>query len=279
MRLLVLFATFTALASAQWLNFRVPGVPRLKDGKPNFSAPAPKTPDGKPDLSGVWMHEYQTHEELVKLFPNADAEDKVSVPGMEADTISKWGRSALLSFRPDENAVMKPAAVEARRRAREARDPKALCIGSAGIPLASFLSEPTKIIQSPKLTVIFHESDESHRQIYTDGRALPKEFGFPAYMGYSVGHWERDTFIVETAGFNEKTPIDASGHPHTENMRITERYRRRDFGHLDVEITINDPEFYTKPIPIKTTFNLLADGDIFENFCNENERDREHMQK
>jgi len=277
--LLALFVVLCAGASAQWLNFLVPGTPRLKDGTPNLNAPAPKAADGKPDLSGVWMHEYDSHEELRKLFPNSDAEDKVSVPGMEADTISKWGRNALLSFRPDENAVIKPAAVEARNRARAARDPKALCIGAAGVPLASFLSEPTKIVQSPKLTVIFYESDDTHRQIYTDGRALPKEFGLPAYLGYSVGHWERDTFVVESAGFNDKTPLDTSGHPHTENMRITERYRRRDFGHLDVETIIEDPEYYTKPIPIRVTFNLLADGDIFENFCNENEHDREHMQK
>src|SRR5947199_198385 len=122
--------------------------------------------------------------------------------------------------------------------------PAAVCADVAGIPLAGLLSEPIKIVQAPRLTMILYEVDNLHRQIYTDGRSLPKEFDYPAYLGYSVGHWDRDVFVVETAGFNDKTNLDAS-HPHSEALRITERFRRRDFGHMNVEMTFDDPVMYS----------------------------------
>ena len=152
-------------------------------------------------------------------------------------------------------------------------------MGHPGIPLADLLSEPIKIVQSPRLTVILYEVDNVRRQIFTDGRKLPKEFDYPAFHGYSVGHWERDVLVVETAGFNDRTPLDSMGHPHSEALRITERFRRRDFGHLDVEMTFDDPLMYTKPFTIKVPHDLLADSDIFESYCDENEKDRAHLQK
>ena len=100
--------------------------------------------------------------------------------------------------------------------------------------------------------------------------------GFPLDMGYSLGRWERDTLVVETAGFNDKTPLDLIGHPHSEALRIVERFHRRDFGHMDVEITFDDPQRYMKPFTLKIPLNLLADSDIFESFCHENEKDRAH---
>jgi len=143
--------------------------------------------------------------------------------------------------------------------------------------LAGFFSQPIKIVQSPRLSVILYERGNLHRQIYTDGRGLPSDFDLPAYLGYSVGHWEHDTLVVETAGFNDKSWLDGMGHPHSEAMKVWERYRRRDFGHLDVEITIEDPKMYTKPFTIKVTHLLEADSDILEYFCAENEKDRLHM--
>ena len=165
------------------------------------------------------------------------------------------------------------------RQRAAADNPAAVCADIAGIPLAGLLSEPIKIVQAPRLTMILYEVDNLHRQVYTDGRTLPKEFDFPAYLGYSVGHWERDVFVVETAGFNDKTALDLMGHPHSEALRITERFHRRDFGHLDVETTFDDPKMYTKPFTIKVPHELLADSDLFEMFCNENEKDRAHLQK
>jgi hypothetical protein len=278
-RLLVLFVLLATGALAQWLNFPPPGTPRTRDGKPNLAAPAPRAADGKPDLSGVWMHEHTSLAEMKRLFGGqADVEDKVGVPGMEADSVSKYAIDILLDFKPEE-AMMRPAAAGILRRSPSQIHDADVCVGAAGIPLGALLSEPIKIVQSPRLSVILYESDDSHRQIYTDGRGFPKEFAQPAWLGYSIGHWERDTLVVESAGFNDRTTLDIIGHPHSEALRVVERYRRRDFGHMDVEMTFDDPQMYTKPFSIKVAFELLADSDVFENFCNENEKDRAHLEK
>jgi hypothetical protein len=279
-RLLLLFAFFSTGAHAQWLNFPTPGTPRTPDGKPNLAAPAPRTLDGKPDLSGVWRHEITPPAELARLFGDAiDAAGKVEVPGMEAAANHKYSRNILVDFKGGESPL-RPEAAEMMRQRAASTNPAEVCgVGQFGIPLAGLLAELIKIVQAPRMSVIFYEIDNLHRQIYTDGRALPEEFDYPAYLGYSVGRWERDVFVVETAGFNGRTRLDLMGHPQSEGMRITERFRRRDFGHLDTEMTFDDPKMYTKPFTIKVSYDLLPDSDIFEMFCNENEKDRAHLQK
>ena len=226
--------------------------PARATANPNLAAPAPRAADGKPDLSGVWMHELTSVAEMRRLYgASIDAAAKVDVPGMEIGTQHKYAFNILVDFKPEESP-MRPEAAEIMRQRAANSNPADVCtVGQFGIPLAGLLSEPIKIVQSPRLTVIFYEVDNLHRQIYTDGRALPKEFDYPAFLGYSVGHWERDVFVVETAGFNDKTRLDVMGHPHSEALRITERFRRRDFGHLDVEMTFDDPKMYTKPFTIK----------------------------
>jgi len=278
-RLFVLLALFSNCANAQWLNFPTPGVPRTRDGKPNLTTPAPRTADGKPDLTGVWMHETTTVVEVKRLFGNSlDDAIKVNAIGMEIGTQHKYAFNILLDFKPEESP-MRPEAIATMRRIAAGRNTGDVCMGAVGIPLAGLLSEPIKIVQAPKLTMLLYEVDNLHRQIFTDGRKLPSEYNLPAYLGYSVGHWERDTFVVETAGFNDKTRLDNAGHPHSEALRITERFRRRDFGHLDVEMTFDDPQMYSKPFTIKIPHELLPDTDLFEMYCNENEKDRVHLQK
>ena len=275
---LLSWVIFAAAAHAQWLNFQTPGVPRLPDGKPNLSAPAPRALDGKPDLSGVWMHEISTVAEMKRLYGKLIEDSlKVDVPGMEIGTQHRYAFNILLDFKP-ENSPMRPEAEKAMR-ARGSGDPAKVCSEIAGLPLADLLSEPMKIVQSPRMSIFLYEVDNLHRQIYTDGRALPREFDLPAYAGYSVGRWEGDTFIVETAGFNDRTALDLFGHPHSEALRLTERFRRRDFGHMDVEMTFDDPVMYTRPFTIKVPHDLLADSDIFESFCTENEKDSIHLKK
>jgi hypothetical protein len=272
-RLLVLFALLSTGAHAQWLNYSTPGVPRLRDGKPNLAAPAPRAANGKPDLSGVWHVHPTSLAEMKRLYgENADV---VNVPGMELDTISKYAINILVDFKPEESPI-RPQAVEILKRRLPSEFPDTNCL-PAGIPTAGLVSEPVKIVQSPGLIVMLYESEDGHRQIYTDGRTLPKEIAQPAWLGYSVGKWERDTLVVETAGFNDKSWLDVIGHPHSEALRVVERYRRRDFGHMDVEMTFDDPQMYTKPFTIKVTDELLADSDLFESFCNENEKDRPHL--
>jgi hypothetical protein len=274
---LVLFAFLPASAPAQWLNYTTPGTPRTRDGKPNLTAPAPRI-GGKPDLSGVWLHERTSLAELKRLFGVlADTRDKVNVPGMEADSVSKYAIDILVDFNSEESP-MRPEAAEVMRRRAASSSPADVCVNIPGIPVAGLVSEPVKIFQAPRETMLLYEVGNLHRQVFTDGRALPKEFDFPAFLGYSVGRWEGDTFVVDTAGFNDRTILDGAGHPHSEALHITERFRRRDFGHLDWEMTFDDPQMYTKPFTIKVPYDLLADADIFESFC-ENEKDRVHLGK
>lgn len=283
----VVCATLVALAvsgvtsavavSAQWVHYRDSAVPRTRDGKPNLSAPAPRTADGKPDLSGVWMHEITPASEIRRLFgPSIDDRIKVDAPGMEIGTQHKYSFNILLDH--DEAAMLRPEARERMRQRVQNREPMPLCVRRPGAHFirAGLLSEPIKIIQAPRITVILYEAGDTHRQIHTDGRGLPHDFDLPSFLGYSVGHWEGHTFVVETAGFNGKTVLDGQGHPQSEHLRVIERYTRRDYGHLDIETTFDDPEMYTKPFTIKVPHDLLPDTDIFESFC-ENEKDSAHL--
>jgi hypothetical protein len=267
--MLALIVFFAAGAHAQWLNYPTPGTPRTRDGKPNLAAPVPRALDGKPDLTGVWAHETTSIAEVRRLFGAQ----------YDAGTQHKYAFNILADFKPAE-APVRPEQAQRLPRATSfgPGDPAAICTGVMGFPLAGFLSEPIKIVQAPRLTIVLYEAGYLHRQIFTDGRALPKEFDFPAFLGYSAGHWERDTLVVETAGFNDRTVLDMAGHRHSEALRVTERFHRRDFGHLDVEMTFDDPMVYTKPFTIKIPHELVPDNDIYEMFC-ENEKDRAHLGK
>jgi hypothetical protein len=236
---------FTLLVStsavAQWLNYPTPGTPRLPDGKPNLSAPAPRTADGKPDLSGVWRG-------AGPLYRFNIAQD------LGPADIQPWAEALFL------------------QRVRDSRkdSPLARCL-PVSVPFHNFFNL-TKIVQTPAVIVLLYESPNSpHRIVYTDGRDLPKDPN-PTWLGYSIGRWEGDTLVVSTAGFNDKGWLDSAGHPQTESLRITERLRRRDFGHMDFEMTIDDPTVFTKPFTVKRERLLAADTDILEDVC-ENERD------
>jgi hypothetical protein len=142
----------------------------------------------------------------------------------------------------------------------------------AGIGVGSF---PVKIVQTPNLMVMLYEYHTIFRQVFTDGRALPQDPN-PTWMGYSVGHWDDDTLVVTTAGYNDRTTLDLAGHPHTEALRVTERYHRRDAGHLELRVTFEDPQAYTKAWTLPIEFDLIPDGDLIEYVC-ENERDKPHL--
>ncbi|MBV8906923.1 MAG: hypothetical protein JOZ22_25065 [Acidobacteriia bacterium] len=277
-RLLALAVLLLGAIHAQWLNFQDPGMPRRPDGTVDLTAPAPKDADGKPDLSGVWMHETTTVAEMRRLYGNSiDEALKIDAPGMEIGTQHRYSRDLLLDLKPEE-ALLRPEALAEMRRDRERNILNDACTPgfSFGFPRAGLLSEPIKIVQAPRLTMILYEAANFHRQIYTDGRKLPEEFSLPSFYGYSAGHWEGDTLVVETAGFNDKTVLDGMRHPHSEALRTQERFRRPDFGHLDYEITFDDPKMYTKPFTVRILHELMPDSDVFENFC-ENEKDLRHL--
>jgi hypothetical protein len=277
----VLAATFvlSVAASAQWLNYTDPGIPRLKNGKVNLNAPAPRSLDGKPDLTGVWAHEVTSPEEFKRIFGSAyEGESRAALIGMELESVHKYAINILQDFKPEDSPLKPEGDAVMKRRAAE-RQVTNVCHGEYGWPVAGLLAEPMKIVQARKETVILYEVDHMNRQIFTDGREFPATVEFPAYLGYSVGRWEGDTFVVESRGFNDRTPLDAIGHPRSEAMHVTERIRRRDFGHLDYELTFDDPEMYSRKFTVRIPHELVPDNDIFEMFCNQNEKDRVHMVK
>ena len=266
-------------ANAQWLNYPEKGVPRLKNGKVNLSAPVPRAPDGKPDLTGVWAHEITPVAEFKRMFGDSyEAESQAALIGMELESVHKYAINIFADLKPNEIPMRPEAEAVMKKRAAERRVDN-VCHGEYGWPVAGLLAEPFKFIQAPKETVLMYEVDGLHRQIFTDGRGFPATFEFPAYLGYSIGRWEGDTFVVESRGFNDRTPLDAIGHPRSEGMHVTERFRRRDFGHLDSEMTFDDPQMYSRQFTVKVGYELVQDNDIFEMFCSQNEKDRAHMVK
>jgi hypothetical protein len=275
--LFVLFALLSTGAEAQWLNYPTPGTPRTRDGKPNLSAPPPRASNGKPDLSGVWQTEASPPGEIERLYGKLLG--TFVSPGEDPRTFSKYFFNVLADFKPEEAPIRPEMKGFLRQQAASAISPVLQC-QPQGLPRADILTyAPFKIIQTPGLTAILYEVDSSFRQIYTDGRKLPLD-PQPSWLGYSIGRWEGDTLVVDTAGFNDKSWLDGSPeHRHSEDMRIQERFHRRDFGHLDLQITIEDPKIYTKPITIKVTELLVPDSDILEYVCNENEKDGVHIPK
>jgi hypothetical protein len=259
-----------ALGNAQWLNYPTPGTPRTRDGKPNLTAPAPRAANGKPDLSGVWQVEPTPVEEMKRLFGDLSADQAL---GDTTAAFSKYLVNILADEKP-EDSPLRPEFVEILRQRSKVETPLLHCL-PIGIPADDLLPGPFKIIQNPGLIVIRNEYENTFRQVYTDGRKLPAD-PEPLWLGYSVGKWEGDTFAVDTVGFNDKTWLDGIGHPHSEALHVTERFHRRDFGHLDVEVTIDDPKVYTRSFSVKFTELLQPDSDVTEYFCSENEKDRSH---
>jgi len=241
-----LFCAISITASAQWLDLPTKGIPRTKDGKPDLSAPAPRKPDGKPDLSGIWM-----------------------VPGIKY----------LINIATDQKEVpFQPwAAAEYKKRMdnRGKDDPNNFCLPSV-IPEKIAVTSPWKIVETPDVTYILYESRTIFRQIFTDGRTLPKDPN-PTWQGYSIGKWDGDTFVVESNGFNGKGWLDTNGHPITDALHVIEKYRRKDFGHMDVEITIDDPKAYTRPWTVHENPELQPDTELIEYICEENNRDVGHF--
>jgi hypothetical protein len=271
--LAVLGALLAAGAQAQWMRYPTPGTPRGRDGKANLSAPAPRV-NGKPDLSGLWQVEPTPVPEMSRLF--GPGLGTLSVPGDDIAGFNKYTISITADFKAAE-APLRPEAAEIskRRFANPATNPTTHC-QMAGLPFGELLPFANKFIQAPGVIVILQEGDGAVRQIFTDGRKHTSD-PEPTWMGYSVGRWEGDSLVVDTTGFNDKAWLDGAGHPRSEAMHFVERYRRRDFGHMDVEVTFDDPKMYTQIFGIKYTLDLLPDSDIGEYVCAENEKDIAHL--
>ena len=273
-RFAILLAVVITSAHAQWLTYPTPGAPRLKDGKPNLSAPAPRV-HGKPDLSGIWEPEGSPRKILANLFPPGVGLLPGGVNGLGEDDPQKYFLNILADFKFEE-APLTPAARELLRKNLQGGNKVSTLCQPPAVPANDMVPSPFKIIQNPGVTLVLYEADMVFRQIYTDGRKHPLD-PQPGFMGYSIGHWEGDWFVVDVMGFNDRSPLDAMGHSHSDAMKVTERFHRRDFGHMDVRITIDDAKTYTRPVTVEFTDLLLPDTDVFESFCSEDERDLAHL--
>lgn len=268
----IALAVAMSCANAQWLNYPTPGTPLTRDGKPNLSAKAPRTYKGKPDLSGVWQIEPPAPGELERIFAGAVVKQ---AEGDDPRIFSKYFFSLLADYKPEEAPIRPEAAALSLKRRATMDTPTSHCL-PLGLPAIELLAFPFKIFQTPDAIAIFYEANGVFRQIHLDGRKIPVD-PVPAWMGYSTGRWEGDSLVVNTSGFNDKAWMDNMGHPRSQALQLQERFHRRDFGHLDVEATIDDPKVFTKPITIKFTELLIPNSDVLEMFCSEAERDRAYM--
>jgi hypothetical protein len=250
--------------SAQWLRYTDPDIPRTRDGKPNLSAPAPKMPDGKPDLSGVWA---------------------VSNSELAPPESRQGGSNLFLNIAPDEQGrpyrrlPYQPGMAEmarARDMPPKTTEPHTLCLPDGFMVQHTWGNQLRKIVQTRKVLLILAEYNSMYRQIFLDGRPLSSDPN-PAWSGYSTAKWDGDTLVVESNGFKDGQWLDTAGDPFTDAAKITERFRRPDFGHLQIDITVNDPKAYTKPWNVTVNQTLAADTDLLEFICLENEKDIKHM--
>jgi hypothetical protein len=243
MKILTIAIALTAFVTplaAQWLQHPTPGIPRTADGKPNLTAPPPRTADGKSDLTGLWDIPLDTAVGNIAVR---------NVGDLEPADVQPWAQ----------------ALVQQRAENFGKDNPRYRCLPQG--PGYSTDGGMKRFLQTPAMIVILNE-DLTYRQIFMDGRALETNPD-PSWMGYSVGHWDKDTLVVESSGFNDRTWIH-DGYPHTEALRMTERYRRTDFGHLEIAVTFQDPGAYSKAWTVPVRAQLAADTEMLESVCNEN---------
>ncbi len=264
---------------AQWPAYPTAGVPKTADGKPNLTGPVPRTADGKPDLSGIWQYMRPPTPPGTpgEASPAATAPVTSQPPDLVPLSVRLsqfWNLGA--SFK--DGLPFQPWAAELHKQrvARNSEDnPDAHCL-PLGLMQLHTHGQPRKMIQTPGVIVILYEANGGVRQIFTDGRPLPKD-PQPWWFGYSTGKWDGDTLVVETTGFRDLGWLDVEGSPLTESGKIIERFRRVDYGHLDIEVTIDDPKAYTKPWTVTVHQRVMPDTDLIEFVCQENEKDAPHL--
>jgi hypothetical protein len=273
-----------APASAQWVHYPTAGIPRTKDGAPNLKASTPRVRDGHPDLSGIWYAaDAKDSVDMSQMPPDLLAETLKArgapgAPGPVTDDPCQNGCISQEEFGvdgvnigrslPDKTLPYQPWARKAvlqHMLANAKDDPHSRCAPPT-YPRAFSLPQHWKIVQTPGLILMLHEFNASYRQIFLDGRPLPVD-PQPAWNGYSTGHWEKDTLVVETAGFRDGIWLDLVGSPLTEAAHVTERFRRVNFGLLEIKVTVNDPKAYTKPWTVTLHGRLEPDTELLDDIC------------
>jgi hypothetical protein len=260
----IILAVISWPLSAQWLHYPTAGVPKTPTGLPNLGAPTPRTADGKPDLSGIWEAENTIRDR------GGAGSNPTELP-ITAQVIDiAAGLKGGLPYQPWAAAVVKERSASLGKGYPHSR-----CL-PPGIPEIHVLPEYKKIVQTPGLILVLNEFNASYRQIFTDGRPLPIDPN-PSWNGYSSGKWEGDTLVVETAGFRDGLWIDVNGDPMTDAARVTERFRRLNYGNMEIEVTVDDPKAYTKPWTVKLNQYIVLNTELLDDICLENEKDVSHL--
>jgi hypothetical protein len=273
-KVLALLIFASAILCAQWPNYANTSVPKTADGKPDLSGPTPRTADGKPDLSGVWQYTRPPGTPAPAPPPPPAPGSAPEIIPLSVRTSQFWNLGA--SFK--DGLPFQPWAAELHRErvATNSKDnPDAHCLPIGPMQLHTH-GQPRKMVQTPDVTVIIYEANSGLRQIFTDGRLLPKD-PQPWWYGYSIGHWDGDTLVVESSGYHDLGWLDVEGSPLTESGKTIERFRRPDFGHLEIEVTIDDPKAYTKPWTITVHQRIMLDTELIEFVCQENSKDDSHL--
>ena len=264
--LFVILAGVLASSSlaAQWIRHPQAGAPRGADGTVDMSAATPRTPDGKPDFSGIW-----TSDEVDPRRPNVPPNPRDATTSRRMINIGVELPGGL-PYQPWLAALVK------ERWAKNAvDDPHVRCfpdnfLRAYGTP------HLLKFAQMPGLLIVLNEWNAGYRQIHTDGRALPEDPN-PSLMGYSSAKWDGDALVVDTNGVRDDTWIDWQGSVLTEMAKVREEMRRTDFGHMEIRVTVDDPKAYTKPWTVTIKERLIADAELIDEICLENERSLKHM--
>jgi len=264
------FAVFVLASvslAAQWVNYPTPGIPKTPSGLPNLGAPTPRTPDGRPDFSGMWEA-----ENTLPCDPKDGGDNCTDIPiGIKLLDIAT-GLKDGLPYQPWAAALAKKRSAE-----MEGDSPTTHCL-PAGVPRMHTQPEFKKYVQLPVLLVIMIEYNATYRQIFLDGRPLPAD-PQPSWNGYSTGHWEGDALVVETNGLRDMWLDLAAGNPITEAAKVTERFRRLNYGNMEIELTVDDPKAYTKPWTVKLNQYIVLNTEMLDYHCLENEKDAAHMPK
>ena len=271
-RVAAIVAVLPAALFPQWPSYRSTGVPRTPDGKPILDAPTPRTADGKPDLSGIWRFAGRIGARGIPGLPPEPAPPETSAGPPEATFFNIGaGIKGGLPLQPWAADLLK------KRMGENSKDnPDAHCL-PLGLMQLHTHSQPRKIVQTPGVTVILYEAQAGVRQIFTDGRPLPKNDPQPWWYSYSVGKWDGDTLVVETTGFRDDVWLDVNGTPLTETGKLTERFRRPNYGKLEIDITVEDPKVYTKPFTVRVNQRIMPDTDLIEFICGEHDRSGPHL--
>src|SRR5437588_4870047 len=249
---------------AQWLKYPTAGVPRSRDGKPNLTAPAPRTREGKPDFSGMWL--------TADGIPCTVGISPFQVCGSELP-MSRYGiniGAGLPGGLPYQPWAAQQVKNQTAQNSKD--DPHARCLPDTFVRLYG-LPHMQKFVQVPGLLLMIYELNANYRQIFTDGRPLPAD-PQPTWNGYSSGKWEGDTLVVDSIGFRDGLWLDIVGSPLTDAAKVRERIRRPDYGHLEIEVSVDDSKAYTRPWTVTLKQAIVVDTELVDEICLENEKSR-----